>query len=43
MNQAFDPVALAVISSRFEGVVRAMRNTLTRTSRSGVVNIARDF
>lgn len=43
MNQGFDPVALAVISSRFEGVVRAMRNTLTRTSRSGVVNIARDF
>jgi N-methylhydantoinase B len=43
MSQGFDPVALAVISSRFEGVVRAMRNTLTRTSRSGVVNIARDF
>jgi N-methylhydantoinase B len=43
MSQGFDPVALAVISSRFEGVARAMRNTLTRTSRSGVVNIARDF
>jgi len=39
----FDPVALAVISSRLEGVVRSMRNTLTRASRSGVVNIARDF
>jgi N-methylhydantoinase B len=36
-------VALAVISSRLEGVVRSMRNTLTRASRSGVVNIARDF
>jgi N-methylhydantoinase B len=38
-----DPISLAVISSRFEGVVRGMRNTLTRASRSGVVNIARDF
>jgi N-methylhydantoinase B len=38
-----DPVTLAVTSSRFEGIVRSMRNTLTRTSRSGVVNIARDF
>jgi N-methylhydantoinase B/oxoprolinase/acetone carboxylase alpha subunit len=39
----FDPIALAVTSSRLEGVVRSMRNTLTRASRSGVVNIARDF
>jgi N-methylhydantoinase B len=38
-----DPVSLAVISSRFEGIVRSMRNTLIRTSRSGVINIARDF
>jgi len=38
-----DPVTLAVISSRFEGVARAMRNTLTRASRSGIVNVARDF
>jgi N-methylhydantoinase B len=44
MSQSgIDPVTLAVTSSRFEGVVRSMRNTLTRTSRSGVVNIARDF
>jgi N-methylhydantoinase B len=42
-EQGLDPVALAVISSRLEGVVRSMRNTLTRASRSGVVNIARDF
>jgi N-methylhydantoinase B len=34
---------LAVLSNRFEAVVRAMRNTLVRSSRSGVVNIARDF
>lgn len=36
-------VRLAVLSNRFEGVVRSMRNTLMRTSRSGVINIARDF
>ena len=36
-------VRLAVLSNRFEAVVRSMRNTLTRTSRSGVINIARDF
>ena len=42
-DRGFDPVAVAVISSRLEGVVRSMRNTLTRASRSGVVNIARDF
>jgi N-methylhydantoinase B len=36
-------VRLAVLSNRFEAVVRAMRNTLTRTSRSGVINVARDF
>jgi N-methylhydantoinase B len=43
VRRGFDPVTLAVISSRLEGVVRSMRNTLTRASRSGVVNIARDF
>jgi N-methylhydantoinase B len=42
-GSGIDPVTLAVTSSRFEGIVRSMRNTLTRTSRSGVVNIARDF
>src|SRR2546425_4164857 len=42
-GQVDDAVALATISSRLEGVVRSMRNTLTRASRSGVVNIARDF
>jgi N-methylhydantoinase B len=42
-DSQLDPVMLAVISSRFETVVRSMRNTLTRTSRSGVINIARDF
>jgi N-methylhydantoinase B len=36
-------VRMAVLSNRFEAVVRSMRNTLTRTSRSGVINTARDF
>ena len=36
-------IRLAVLSNRFDSVVRAMRNTLTRTSRSGVINVARDF
>ena len=40
---ALDGVQLAVLSSRFEGVVRAMMNTLFRTARSGVLNTARDF
>ncbi|HUA03784.1 MAG TPA: hydantoinase B/oxoprolinase family protein [Solirubrobacteraceae bacterium] len=36
-------IRLAVLSNRMDAVVRAMRNTLTRTSRSGVINVARDF
>jgi N-methylhydantoinase B len=39
----FDPVALAVITSRIQGVVRRMSNTLFRTARSSVLNTARDF
>lgn len=39
----FDPVALAVITSRIQGVVRRMTNTLFRTARSSVLNTARDF
>jgi N-methylhydantoinase B len=38
-----DGVALAILSSRMQGVVRAMLNTLARTGRSGVLNTARDF
>lgn len=34
---------LAVLNSRFEGVVRKMANTLLRTGRSGVLNRAKDF
>src|SRR5690606_9943777 len=40
---ALESVELAVLANRFEGVVRAMMNTLMRTSRSGVINTARDF
>src|SRR5947199_10197336 len=38
-----DGVTLAVLTKRFEGVVRKMTNTLFRTARSGVINSARDF
>lgn len=34
---------LAILNSRFEGVVRKMANTLLRTGRSGVLNRAKDF
>lgn len=39
----FDGVQLAVLSKRFESVVAKMANTLLRTGRSGVLNMARDF
>jgi N-methylhydantoinase B len=42
-GRALDSVQLAVITSRFRGIVRQMANTLFRTSRSGVLNIAHDF
>lgn len=37
------PLALALLSNRFEGVARAMMNTLLRTARSAILNTARDF
>lgn len=42
-EQGLDSVSLAVLANRFEGIVRAMRNTVIRTGRSGVINTARDF
>ena len=39
----FDPILLAVIANRLDGIVREMENTLLRTGRSGVLNMARDF
>ncbi|UCB46821.1 MAG: hydantoinase B/oxoprolinase family protein [Spirochaetota bacterium] len=38
-----DSVQLAVITSRFQGIVKQMANTLFRTGRSGVINTAHDF
>jgi N-methylhydantoinase B len=38
-----DPAVLTIISNRLETIVREMINTLLRTSRSGVLNTARDF
>ncbi|HTX07343.1 MAG TPA: hydantoinase B/oxoprolinase family protein [Solirubrobacteraceae bacterium] len=38
-----DGVRLAVLSSRIDGIVRKMTNTLFRTARSGVINTAHDF
>ncbi|WP_322068462.1 hydantoinase B/oxoprolinase family protein [Paraburkholderia bannensis] len=38
----FDPVLMAVLSNRIDGIVREMTNTLLRTARSAVINSARD-
>lgn len=40
---SLDPVLLAVISNRLDTIVREMENTLLRTGRSAVLNMARDF
>lgn len=40
---AMDPILLAVMSNRFESIVREMTNTLLRSGRSAVLNTARDF
>jgi N-methylhydantoinase B/oxoprolinase/acetone carboxylase alpha subunit len=39
----FDPILLAVIANRFDAIVREMTNTLFRSGRSAVLNMARDF
>jgi N-methylhydantoinase B/oxoprolinase/acetone carboxylase alpha subunit len=39
----FDPILATVLASRFEAVVREMANTLFRTGRSSILNMARDF
>jgi N-methylhydantoinase B len=38
-----DPITLAVLNKRFEAVTTKMANTLFRTGRSGVLNVAKDF
>jgi N-methylhydantoinase B len=42
-DEPFDPVLLAVIANRLESIVREMTNTLLRSGRSAVLNMARDF
>ena len=46
-NQRLEPlvdgVQAAVLTSRFDSVVRSMANTLLRTARSGIINTAHDF
>jgi len=43
VTPAFDPVLLAVIANRLDSIVREMENTLLRSGRSAVLNMARDF
>ena len=38
-----DPVLMAVLANRFEGIVREMTNTLLKTARSAVLAVVRDF
>ncbi len=38
-----DGLRLALLNNRFEGIVRAMMNTLLRSARSAILNTARDF
>jgi N-methylhydantoinase B len=40
---SFDPVLLSVIANRLDSIVREMENTLLRSGRSTVLNMARDF
>ena len=40
---SLDQVLIAVLANRFEAIVREMTNTLFRTGRSSVLNMARDF
>lgn len=41
--KTIDGVQLSILNNRLEGIARKMANTLLRTGRSGVLNIARDF
>lgn len=40
---SMDSINLAILASRFDGIVREMTNTMLRSARSGVINSARDF
>lgn len=41
--RTFDPIRLAVVANRLDGICREMTNTLLRSARSSVINQARDF
>lgn len=43
LNDQIDVVQLTVIANRLDGIVREMENTLLRSGRSAVLNMARDF
>ncbi len=42
-SDQLDPTLMAVLAHRFEAIVREMTNTLFRTGRSSILNMARDF
>ncbi len=42
-SETLDGSRLAILTNRFDSIVRSMMNTLFRTGRSGILNIARDF
>jgi N-methylhydantoinase B len=42
-SSTIDGVKLAIMSSRMDGIVTRMTNTLLRTARSGVLAVAKDF
>jgi N-methylhydantoinase B len=42
-DQRLDPVLLAVLANRLDGICREMTNTLLRSGRSAVLSMARDF
>ena len=42
-ERTFDPIRLAVVANRLDGICREMTNTLLRSARSSVINQARDF
>ena len=42
-SNKIDPITLAILNKRFDTITTKMANTLLRTGRSGVLNMARDF
>jgi N-methylhydantoinase B len=42
-ERTLDGLQLALVTNRLEGIVGAMMNTLQRTARSAIMNMARDF